>query len=108
MKTSLLLIAIVSAFTVSAHAGNFKCELEQMGSALASEEAPYNVFEASASANGFVCEGSAQGDTTTVKLTDLSSGQVATDSQKNTEASAYLSTVPRHNEYDVNCTCGMK
>lgn len=108
MKMSLLLFALVSGLSAAAHADYFKCELTQMSTVLASSEAEYRVLETSTSAEGFICEGriDANGNTR-VKLTDTSDNRISEISEKGSSASTYLSTLPRHNEYDVVCTCGM-
>lgn len=107
MRNPFILIIFISAFTASAHADYFKCEIEQMGSILGSQEAEYRVLEASVSVDGFLCEGRIKGYETQVKLTDLTGDRVSEASQKASTASTSLSTVPRHNELNIICTCGM-
>lgn len=104
---SLLFALIVSAFSFSAHADYFKCELSQGGSVLASAEAPYRVLEASVSAEGFKCDGRINGTQTQVVITDLSGNRDSAVSENGSSATAYLSTLPHHNEFNMYCTCGM-
>jgi hypothetical protein len=98
---------VMSMFSVSAYADYFKCEIEQLDTVLASAEAPYRSLEAKASAYGFDCEGKIVGSRTFVKLTDTLSGRVREENADGSVASTYLSVIPRHNEYDIICTCGM-
>lgn len=107
MKT---LAALFFALSVSAtaQADYFACQISQFGTVLASVEAEYKVFTAAVEAEGFLCEGQITGRTTSVKLTNKNTSEVAESSEVGSTASTYLSTLPRHNEFDVICFCGMQ
>lgn len=108
MKNQFFLVFIlVSGLSAAAHADYFKCEIEQMGTVLASQEAEYRVLNAAVSVDDYLCEGKIIGNETQVSLTDLAGNRVSTASVKGSVASTSLSTVPRHNELDIVCTCGM-
>lgn len=102
---ALFLVLSVSA---TAQADYFACRISQGGSVLASVEAEYRVYTASVEAEGFVCEGKINGRATTVKLTNKNTSEVAESTEQGPSASTYLSTLPRHNEFDMICSCGMQ
>lgn len=103
--SALLLVLSVSA---TAQADYFACQISQGGSVLAAVEAEYKVFTASVEAEGFVCEGNITGRATSVKLTNKNTDEISESTEQGPSASTYISTLPRHNEFDVICSCGMQ
>lgn len=108
MKKIFIVMTLVSTFSIASQADYFNCELSQMGSVLASQEAEYRVLNASASADGFTCEGRINSiGQTEVKLTELDQNRIATATENGSRATTSLSTLPKHNEYNMICSCGM-
>ena len=107
MKTlaALFLILTVSA---TAQADYFACQISQSGIVLASAEAEYKVFNIAVEADGYRCEGKITGNITSAKLTLIGTDISSESSEVASTASTSLSTVPRHNELDINCFCGMQ
>lgn len=96
------------SITATAQADYFACQISQSGSVLASVEAEYKVFNASVEHEAIVCEGHITGRSTSVKLSIKNSDIVSESTEIGPTASAILSTVPRHNELDIVCSCGMQ
>lgn len=107
MKTLAALFLVLSV-SATAQADYFACQISQTGTVLALVEAEYKVFVASVEAEGFLCEGQITGRATSVKLTNKNTEEVSQSTEQGPSASTHLSTLPRHNEFDVICSCGMQ
>ena len=108
MKKLAALFFVVLSVSATAQADYFACQISQGGSVLASVEAEYRVLNASVEAEGFVCEGRINGNNTDVKLSVKGSDYSVENSEYGSTATVYMSTVPRHNELDMVCHCGMQ
>jgi hypothetical protein len=107
MKNLAALFFLLSV-TATAQADYFACQISQAGSVLASAEAEYKVFNLSVEAEGYVCAGQISDRSTSAKLTLKGTDLVSESTEVGPSASASLSTVPRHNELDIICSCGMQ
>ena len=105
-KIAVILLAI--SVSATAQADYFACQISQGGSVLASVEAEYRVLNASVESDGFVCEGRINGRNTDVKLSVKGSDYSVENSELGGSAEVSMSTVPRHNELDIYCSCGMQ
>lgn len=95
------------ALGASAHADYFKCQIEQSGQILAQHEADYRVLKSQTVFEDFICSGKlSQDGMTEVKFVVQTTGQIEVSRSKGS-ASVSISPLPRHNEFDMHCTCGL-
>lgn len=108
MKKLTSVFFIVLSMSAAARADYFACQISQGGYVFATVEAEYKVLNASVEADGFVCEGRINGRNTEVRLSVKGSTDFVESSEYGSTASVYMSTLPRHNEFDIACRCGMQ
>lgn len=100
-------IMALMAIGASAHADYFKCQIEQSGQILAQNETDYRVLKTQTVFEDLICSGKlTQDGTTEVKFVVQTTGQTEVSRSKGS-ASVSISPVPRHNEFDIHCICGL-